>query len=104
MAFSRSIIPHCYVELKKHTDISTRYPSTIAKSLPSSWAIAEVLLSSSYRGWGTSSLAKDARELSECVSYFASLRPSAKIVLMGHSTGCQDIMEYLLGKGKLFDS
>ncbi|CAG5164544.1 uncharacterized protein ALTATR162_LOCUS6668 [Alternaria atra] len=79
--------------------LTVPYPSEIAKSIPSNWVIAEVLISSSYKGWGTGSLARDARELGECVSYFRKLRPGKKIVVMGHSTGCQDIMEYLLGKG-----
>lgn len=56
------------------------------------------MLSSSYSGWGTSSLVKDAQELSQCISYFRSLK-SGKIVFMGHSTGCQDVMEYLVGPG-----
>ncbi|KAF3034536.1 hypothetical protein E8E11_001159 [Didymella keratinophila] len=79
--------------------LTVQYPSTIARSLGPDWAIAEVLLSSSYKGWGTSSLAKDARELAQCVEYFQKLRPRKMVVLMGHSTGCQDIMEYLVGKG-----
>ncbi|KAF2628349.1 DUF1749-domain-containing protein [Macroventuria anomochaeta] len=79
--------------------LTVQYPSTIATSLPPSWSISEVLLSSSYRGWATSSLQKDARELAQCVEYFQSARPGKKIVLMGHSTGCQDVMEYLLGRG-----
>ncbi len=79
--------------------LTVPYPSEIAKPLPSNWVIAEVLISSSYKGWGTGSLARDARELGECVSYFKKLRPGKKVVIMGHSTGCQDIMEYLLGKG-----
>ncbi|KAF9692961.1 hypothetical protein EKO04_009277 [Ascochyta lentis] len=78
--------------------VTVGYPATIAKSLNASWSIAEVLLSSSYRGWGTSSLQKDAREIAECVAYFRALRPQGRIVLMGHSTGCQDIMEYLTGE------
>lgn len=76
------------------------YPTTIASSLPPHWSIAEVLLSSSYRGWGTSSLAKDAKEIAECVEYFSKLRPGKKVVLMGHSTGCQDCLEYLVGEGE----
>jgi len=76
------------------------YPSAIVESLPPTWSLAEVLLSSSYKGWATGSLARDARELGNCVKYFKRTRPGAKIVLMGHSTGCQDVMEYLCGKGK----
>lgn len=80
--------------------LGVKYPTSIAKSLPDSWALAEVLLSSAYDGWGTGSLARDADEVKKCVTYFRSIRPGGKIVLMGHSTGCQDIMEYLVGKGK----
>ncbi|CAN9160300.1 unnamed protein product [Alternaria alternata] len=79
--------------------LTVPYPSAIASKLPSDWVISEVLISSSYKGWGTGSLARDARELGECVSYFRKLRPEKKVVIMGHSTGCQDIMEYMLGKG-----
>ncbi|KAI4704270.1 hypothetical protein J4E81_001335 [Alternaria sp. BMP 2799] len=79
--------------------LTVPYPSLIAASLPPTWSLAEVLLTSSYSGWGTGSLARDATELGECVAHFKKLRPGKKIVLMGHSTGCQDIMEYLLGKG-----
>jgi alpha-beta hydrolase superfamily lysophospholipase len=68
----------------------------IADTLPVSWSLAQVLLSSSYTGWGTSSLKKDAAELAKCVSYFRGLK-KGKIVIMGHSTGCQDVMEYLIG-------
>lgn len=80
--------------------LTVHYPKAIAASLPPNWVLAEVLLSSSYKGWATGSLKRDAKELGECVKYFKQLRPGAKIVLMGHSTGCQDIMEYLVGKGK----
>jgi pimeloyl-ACP methyl ester carboxylesterase len=77
--------------------LTVQYPSTIASSLPPTWLVAEVVLRSSYNGWATGRLSRDARELGECVQYFRELRPGAKVVLMGHSTGCQDIMEYLVG-------
>lgn len=82
-----------------------QYPSIIARHLPTSWTIAEVLLSSSYTGWTTSSLQRDADELGKAVKYFRST-PSrsefdgAKVVLMGHSTGSQICMEYLVGPWK----
>jgi len=78
--------------------LTVTYPSKIAASLPPTWVLAEVLLKSSYNGWATGRLSRDARELGECVAYFKNLRPGRKIVLMGHSTGCQDIMEYLVGE------
>tara|TARA_R110002003_G_scaffold171_8_gene13942 strand:+ start:35168 stop:36121 length:954 start_codon:yes stop_codon:yes gene_type:complete len=77
--------------------LTVQYPSTIASSLPPTWVLAEVVLRSSYNGWATGRLSRDARELGECVQYFRALRAGAKVVLMGHSTGCQDIMEYLVG-------
>ncbi|KAF4628760.1 hypothetical protein G7Y89_g9389 [Cudoniella acicularis] len=74
------------------------YVDSIADGLPPSWTIAQTLLSSSYTGWGTSTLQRDVKELSKCVSYFRTIK-SGNIVLMGHSTGCQDVMEYLTGPG-----
>ncbi|KAI4626983.1 uncharacterized protein J4E87_004324 [Alternaria ethzedia] len=98
---STSPQPHIILWIGGLTDglLTVPYPSLIASSLPLTWSLAEVLLTSSYSGWGTGSLARDATELGECVAHFKKLRPGKKIVLMGHSTGCQDIMEYLLGKG-----
>jgi hypothetical protein len=74
------------------------YTSELADALPPSWTLAQAILSSSYTGWGISSLQKDVEELSECVTYFRSIKPG-KIILMGHSTGCQDVLEYLTGPG-----
>jgi len=76
------------------------YVPLLAKALPPTWKLVQVVLSSSYMGWGFSSLDRDAAELSECVKYFRGLEKdtnSGKIILMGHSTGCQDCMEYVVG-------
>lgn len=61
------------------------------------WNLVQVLLSSAYRGFGVSSLARDVKELGYLVEYLKSETGGQrkKIVLMGHSTGCQDTMEYL---------
>ncbi|RKF72535.1 UPF0613 protein PB24D3.06c [Golovinomyces cichoracearum] len=74
------------------------YTSTLTNSLGQIWSLAEIILSSSYNGWGVSSLQNDVNEISKCVEYFHKIK-SGLIVLMGHSTGCQDIMEYLTGFG-----
>lgn len=58
-----------------------------------------MLLSSAYKGWGTASLQSDASELAAAVDYFRSKQRKQKVVLMGHSTGCQDCMEYTTGLG-----
>ncbi|CAX42735.1 conserved hypothetical protein [Candida dubliniensis CD36] len=62
-----------------------------------SWSLVQVLLSSAYQGWGTSSLDRDAFELQSAIEYFRSERGGnrQKIVIMGHSTGCQDVIHYL---------
>jgi hypothetical protein len=80
--------------------LTVSYPTILSQNLPSSWGVAQVLLLSSYDGWGTRSLQKDVRELAECVQYFRKLNPAGKIVIMGHSTGCQDVMEYVTGPGR----
>ncbi|KAL9043461.1 MAG: hypothetical protein Q9214_003356 [Letrouitia sp. 1 TL-2023] len=72
---------------------------SVQSHLPPSFAFIEVLLSSSYSGWGTSSLTQDVSEVAECVTYFRKLRLEGKIVLMGNSTGCQDVMYYLISDG-----
>lgn len=79
--------------------LTVSYPTAIAAALPPQWSLAQVLLSSSYTGWGTSELKRDAKELARAVAYFRSIRRDGKVVLMGHSTGCQDSVEYLAGPG-----
>jgi hypothetical protein len=74
------------------------YAALLARAVPESWSLAQTLLTSSYGGWGTSSLKSDSAELHQCVKYFRGVK-NGKIVLMGHSTGCQDVMEYLVGPG-----
>ncbi|EMG50425.1 SPAPB24D3.06c UPF0613 protein PB24D3.06c [Candida maltosa Xu316] len=62
-----------------------------------SWSLVQVLLSSAYKGWGTSSLDRDISQLQSAIEYFRSERGGKrqKIVIMGHSTGCQDVIHYL---------
>lgn len=61
------------------------------------WGLVQIIFSSSYIGWGTGSLERDAQEIGLLVKYLRSTDGGArdKIVLMGHSTGCQDTMQYL---------
>lgn len=80
--------------------LTTPYTKVLAEALPSNWSFVQPLIYASYMGWGTSNLKRDAKEIGRCVEYFKNLRPSAKIVLMGHSTGSQDCMEYLVGEEK----
>lgn len=79
--------------------LTTPYIQSLSAALPSSYSFVEVLLSSAYSGWGHSSLTQDVEEMAQCVEYFQSLRPNGKIVLMGNSTGCQDVLHYVSSEG-----
>ena len=76
----------------------------VASLEPGGWTVFSVLLSSSYSGGGISSLDKDVEEIAKCVEYVKTYKSgqsrdrtttSGKIVLMGHSTGSQDVLHYL---------
>lgn len=72
----------------------------LVDALPKSYSLVEIVLSSSYSGWGTKSINHDVQEIAQCVAYFRNLRPKGKIVLLGHSTGCQDVLHYLIAGGE----
>jgi hypothetical protein len=75
---------------------SVDYTIILALSLPSNWTLISLGLSSEGSGWGTGSLKRDSEEIAEFVQYWKnSIADSNKVVLMGHSTGCQDAMEYV---------
>ncbi|OJD19449.1 hypothetical protein AJ78_00623 [Emergomyces pasteurianus Ep9510] len=70
------------------------------------WSVFSVNLSSSYSGWGLSNLGKDVDEIGKCVEYVRNYKCGSvpdkaeggepgKIVIMGHSTGSQDVLHYL---------
>ncbi|KAL4945046.1 hypothetical protein BDV06DRAFT_59458 [Aspergillus oleicola] len=78
------------------------YVEKIAKALESTdWSIFHLHLSSSYGGWGIGSLDRDVEEIGQCVDYVRKLKQkssignSGKVVIMGHSTGSQDVLHYV---------
>ena len=89
--------------------MTVRYPSVLAALLPQSWGLAEIQLSSSGIGWTTGMLPRDSDELAKAVTYFRNVAKErnpiapAKIVLLGHSTGCQIAMNYLVGPWKEYN-
>lgn len=77
------------------------YVAEIAHSLTqessSTWSVVEIQLTSSGIGFTTGDLHRDAEEIARCISWLrarTSIQDS-KIVLMGHSTGSQDVLHYL---------
>ncbi|KAJ2904617.1 dolichol-phosphate mannosyltransferase [Zalerion maritima] len=75
------------------------YVRTIAQHLKSSrpdlsYSIFEIRMTSSFGGFGFSSLQNDVADISALVSHLRGELGRQKVVLLGHSTGCQDCMEY----------
>ncbi|KAJ7954960.1 UPF0613 protein PB24D3.06c-like [Quillaja saponaria] len=73
-----------------------RYLEPLAIDLENAkWSLVQFLMSSSYNGYGTSNLQQDAMELDQLISHFIHKEDSEGVVLLGHSTGCQDIVHYM---------
>ncbi|KAK4379902.1 hypothetical protein RND71_001764 [Anisodus tanguticus] len=76
--------------------LATDYLEPLAIALDKEkWSLVQFLLSSSYSGYGTSSLRQDTMELDQLISYLINKEDSEGVVLLGHSTGCQDIVYYM---------
>ncbi|PSR90374.1 duf1749 domain-containing protein [Coniella lustricola] len=58
-----------------------------------SYSVVEIRIRSSFSGFGWGSLTEDVEDISAAVKYLRGIGKE-KVVLMGHSTGCQDCMEY----------
>ncbi|KAK4456067.1 hypothetical protein QBC34DRAFT_453813 [Podospora aff. communis PSN243] len=70
------------------------YIQTIASKLTSSsYSAFEINLYSSGSAFGYGSIAQDVRDIADLVRYLKG-SGRKKVVLMGHSTGCQDCMGY----------
>lgn len=90
---------------------SVPYVHTLASHLSQGqqWTLMEIKLSSSGLGWANGSLDRDVEELGKAIAYIRDLVSSAypesgiasdggKVILMGHSTGSQDVLHYLYRK------
>ncbi|XP_058077792.1 UPF0613 protein PB24D3.06c isoform X1 [Magnolia sinica] len=76
--------------------LATEYLEPLSIALENEkWSLVQPLLSSSYIGYGTSSLKQDAMELDQLIGYLINKENSEGVVLLGHSTGCQDIVHYM---------
>ncbi|CUS20414.1 LAQU0S01e06062g1_1 [Lachancea quebecensis] len=70
------------------------------------WSVIQIQFTSSFKGWGLTSLDQDASEIKELVDYLKSTKGGSRerIVLFGHSTGSQDTMHYLLKHSDTIDA
>ncbi|XP_057744923.1 UPF0613 protein PB24D3.06c [Arachis stenosperma] len=76
--------------------LATPYLELLANALDrENWSLVQFLMSSSYSGYGTSSLQQDAKEVDQLINYLINKQDSEGVVLLGHSTGCQDIVHYM---------
>ncbi|KAJ7522018.1 hypothetical protein O6H91_19G079200 [Diphasiastrum complanatum] len=79
---------------------ATEYVEPLAIALEAEkWSVVQPLLSSSYAGYGTSSLKQDCVELEQLISYLINEEDSQGVILVGHSTGCQDIVHFMRAGG-----
>lgn len=61
------------------------------------WSLCQLHMRSSYLGYGTGSLARDFEDISSGLTYLFA-NGKRRIVLMGHSTGCQDSVHFTLNR------
>ena len=59
------------------------------------YSLVQVHISSSFNQFGVHTLDTDVQELTEVVRHLVDHLKFKKILLMGHSTGCQDILYFL---------
>lgn len=80
---------------------TTSYMSALVYALqPTQWSLFTINLTSSYQAWGLGHLDRDTTEIAQCIEYVneykqAKFGGGGKVVLMGHSTGSQDVLHYL---------
>ena len=63
--------------------------------LPLDYSLVQVNLSTSFNQFGLHTLNTDVEELTEIIKYLVDRLNFKKIILLGHSTGCQDILHLL---------
>jgi pimeloyl-ACP methyl ester carboxylesterase len=74
-----------------------RLANRLTSQSANTWSVMEIQLTSFGVGYGACDLNRDVEEIARGVEWLRS-RPqktSSKIVLMGHSTGSQDVLHYL---------
>ena len=71
--------------------------SALAEAADNTYSVMEIQLTSFGVGFGTGDLNRDVEEIAKGVEWLRSTLKSAssKVVLMGHSTGSQDVLHYL---------
>lgn len=95
-------LPHAIVFVPGLTDTfgTVPYLERLAQGVaPYGFSVVQLQLSSSLGGYGVCSLEGDAQEMALAVTWLREHSGKDKIILMGHSTGCQDAMAYVSCEG-----
>jgi len=72
-----------------------RYVPALSEAVAAhGWSLVQPLLSSSGTAYGTGSLTRDTEELNEFLEHLSTERGATRVVLIGHSTGCQQITHH----------
>ncbi|KAI9094874.1 hypothetical protein DFS34DRAFT_226425 [Phlyctochytrium arcticum] len=90
--------PNCCILVGGLTDglLSLPYAEQLSETLNGiRWSLVQPVLSSSYKGYGISSLAQDCEELDALIEFCIQQRNKKKVVIIGHSTGCQDAIWFM---------
>ncbi|TIB87899.1 hypothetical protein E3Q19_03469 [Wallemia mellicola] len=83
-----------------NTLLSVPYVEPLSETLKTSgWGVAQLLTSSSGYGFAHGSLERDVSEISNAVTELRK-QGKKKVVIMGHSTGSQDVLHYLISNGE----
>ncbi|SPO26042.1 uncharacterized protein UTRI_02316 [Ustilago trichophora] len=101
-------LPHSLVFAPGLTDTigTIPYLPRLADSIRNhGFSLVQPQLTCNLGGYGQCTLEGDAQEIASCVSHLRSLpaKQKGKVVLMGHSTGCQDLIAYLLSSTRAAD-
>lgn len=81
--------------------MGTPYIHTLSSELQRiNWSLCQLHMRSSYMGYGTGSLRRDFDDIAACIAYLLQ-NGKRHIVLMGHSTGSQNSIYYILNRSTL---
>src|SRR5208282_6744541 len=84
--------------------MGTSYVQRLSSELQTiNWSLCQLHMRSSYMGFGTGSLARDFEDISAAIGYLLE-NGKHQVVLMGHSTGCQNSIHYILNRSNAENS
>lgn len=98
-------LPHTLLFVPGLTDTigTIPYLPSLATSIaPLGFSLVQPVLTCQLGGYGQCTLEGDSQEIAACIAHLRTTREKkgGRVVVMGHSTGCQDAIAYLLSSGR----